>query len=317
MKLSLISIVIVVTALMQSCPAQAAASASPAAPNTVEQPDQEMHITVGGFSREYLVHVPNRYTSTIPSALVLCLHGSGATSRQMARQYGWEEKADAKNFIAVFPQGLPLDPTQPASRRNAAVWRDGREDYPARGVDDVAFLTAALAEVEQRYTVNKHRVYVSGFSNGAGMTFRLASVLADQIAAIAPVSAPLWIRPAHIARPVSLLFIVGTADPLNPLAGGNVTMRGNVEHRAPILETVSAWAVLDGCPAAFRTVASIPGVHQTVYAPGRQGAEVVCLTIEGMKHHWPLKSKNPSLAQNDLIDAPTVIWDFFEKHPRR
>lgn len=46
------------------------------------------------------------------------------------------------------------------------------------------------------------------------------------------------------------------------------------------------------------------------------------MTIEGMKHHWPLKSIDPNprakfLAQNDLIDAPTVIWDFFAKHPRQ
>jgi polyhydroxybutyrate depolymerase len=47
--------------------------------------------------------------------------------------------------------------------------------------------------------------------------------LSDRIAAIAPVSGALWIAEPKIARPVSLLYITGTADPINPMGGRDGT----------------------------------------------------------------------------------------------
>ena len=52
------------------------------------------------------------------------------------------------------------------------------------------------------------------------MTFLAGARLSKRIAAIAPVSGACWLKPVALARPVSMCYIAGTADSLNPIGGG-------------------------------------------------------------------------------------------------
>ena len=55
-----------------------------------------------------------------------------------------------------------------------------------QNVDDVGFISALIEELVADYQVDPSRVSVTGFSNGAMMTFRLACELSGKIAAAAP-----------------------------------------------------------------------------------------------------------------------------------
>src|SRR5690606_3108353 len=131
--------------------------------------------------------------------------------------------ARAEGCIAAFPEGTRRDPSQPQSfRHNPQSWNDGsgRGHVAAAGVDDVAFALALIDEISRRYEVDAARVYAAGFSNGGSMVFRLAAEAADRVAAAAPVAGHLWVAAPRPARPVPLMLICGSADPLNPLEGG-------------------------------------------------------------------------------------------------
>ena len=51
----------------------------------------------------------------------------------------------------------------------------------------MGFISALIDAVANKYTVDRKRVYVTGASNGAMMSFRLACELTHKITAIAPV----------------------------------------------------------------------------------------------------------------------------------
>ena len=61
-------------------------------------------------------------------------------------------------------------------------------------------------------------------------------------------------------------------------------------------------------------------VKRTTYAGGKAGTEVVLYTIEGGGHTWPSGPQYlPEFMVGRVckdIDANTVIWDFFQKHPK-
>lgn len=133
-----------------------------------------MQLSSGGQDRTYLVHVPAGLSGAAP--LVLMLHGGYGTGAQAERSYGWDALADQDHFVVAYPDGLDR------------AWNSGGGccgKAARRDVDDVAFLTAVVADVEARVPVDPARVYAAGMSNGAMMAYRLACD-SDVFAAIGP-----------------------------------------------------------------------------------------------------------------------------------
>ncbi|MCU0723508.1 MAG: alpha/beta fold hydrolase, partial [Planctomycetes bacterium] len=284
-------------------------------------------IRQGERTRSYTVHVPPAYDGATPAAVVVMLHGGGGTGKAAAEETDWSAKADREGFLAVYPEGTPPDPSKPASfRDNPQTWNDGSGRFGAeRGaVDDVAFLAAVLDDLEARFAVDAARVCVTGFSNGASMAFRAAAELSGRIAAVAPVAGAGWAEKPAPARGVPLLYVTGTADPLNPMDGGMPkTASGGKEmggrEKPPVRESVRRWVEALGCTAE-PLVLGDKDVRTLRFGPGRDGAEVFFTTVEGLGHAWAGgKSLLPSSivgASRDDPDATGMIWDFFRTHPR-
>lgn len=189
---------------------------------TVGPGDHRLSLRVGDRERRYLVYVPPRYDGRRPVAAVVFFHGAGGTAQWSLSETGWGEKADREGFLAIFPDGTAADPTKPAGfLSNPQLWNDGSGRTPlARlGVDDVAFARTLVEDIKRRYVVDDRRVYVTGFSNGAGLTFTLAAKLSDVFAAVAPVASHCWLKDPHPGRALPTLYIVGTQDPLIPGRG--------------------------------------------------------------------------------------------------
>jgi len=284
-------------------------------------------LTVGGLERNYIVHVPASYNPKTQSPLVVMLHGGGGTARAAMWETGWAEKADKEGFLSIFPNAMSRDPAQPSSfARNPQLWNDGSDRfYPGQSApDDVAFINAMLNDLIANFTVDARRVFFTGFSNGASMTFRVAAELSKYIAAIAPVAGACWLESLTLERPVSMCYITGTADPLNLIEGGvpKLATGGSDQVRAkpkpPVCNSILKWAKAVGCPATPASTSEANGVRTETYGPGRYGAEVVYITIEGLGHTWAGgKSLLPEFMvgkRSDKVKATDVIWEFFQKH---
>jgi polyhydroxybutyrate depolymerase len=287
----------------------------------LEPGKHRVSIRIDDRDRKVIFVTPKGFKPGNPLPIVFFFHGAGGTAQQAARTYGWAEKADAENFFAVFPQGLPVWPDGVGGfLLNPDIWRDERAGLPAGGVNDVHFFEELLNRLQAVLPIDPQRIYVTGFSNGAGMTFTLGSHFSDRIAAIAPVSSQSFVHIDALARPLPVYYLTGTADPLIPYHGGSVTLPwGNTRTLPPVQESVDAWARLDGCPPEPQVVSDENGVRVLRYGPGRGDSEVIFTTIDGNGHHWPDTVEplphficGPTL---DPFNATDRIWDFFVKHP--
>jgi polyhydroxybutyrate depolymerase len=271
--------------------------------------------------RRCLVHVPPGGTAALPA--LLFLHGAGGTAAWSLDETGLGATADREGFLVVLPEGARPDPSRPPGfLQNAQTWNDGA---PGRlpdqlGADDVSLLSALLDELPRRYPLDPRRVYAAGFSNGAGMAFRLGAELSPRLAALAPVAGHCWQTEPRPVRALPTLYLVGSADPLVPLQGGPVVSpwSGQSSPRPPVRQTLERWAAALGCPAQPARIEERDGVSRTAYGPGRDGAELTAYVVEGLGHHWPggRGQLNPRLAgpPSQRLRANDLLWDFFRRH---
>lgn len=95
---------------------------------------------------------------------------------------------------------------------------------------DVRFLSQLIDKLATQYNVDSSRVYATSMSNGGFMSGRLACDLSGKIVAVAIVAASV---PTNVAaacqpsKPVSVIIIQGTNDPLVPFNGGALGRNGD------------------------------------------------------------------------------------------
>jgi polyhydroxybutyrate depolymerase len=277
-----------------------------------------LYFPAGGHRRKFICVTPEGLAPGQPRPVVFFLHGAGGNAEQSLHTYGWAAKAQAEHFIAVLPEGLGARPDQPGNFvLNPNIWRDGRPGQPFPEIDDAGFFTELLDLMEAVLPVDRSRIYVTGFSNGAAMTFTLGGKLAHRIAAIAPVASQSFSRAAALPRVLPVYYLVNTHDPLVPLEGGKVRLPwGAVVEHEPVQRSLEQWLALNECPPSPRASRERDGVFVAEYGPGP--ARVVFTRIEGNGHHWPgtVEPLPESISgpRRDPIRATDEIWRFFQEH---
>jgi polyhydroxybutyrate depolymerase len=280
-------------------------------------------VPVGSRQRTATACVPVMPSPAGGWPLVLAFHGGQSHPELMRRFSGLDALAASGRAVVVFPAGT-------GSREGLFNWNGGNCCGEARadGSDDVGFVNALLDAVAARLPIDPHRVHATGMSNGAMMAYRVGAELADRIASIAPVAGPLALESIAPSRPVPVLHFHGSLDQFTPLGGGigrrSIT---RVSHR-PVLEGLLEWVHANACrPECVREPipCSDEGTSVERLRWGRSGsdsdsaaAEVVFYRIEGGGHTWPGRRPDSFfLGPSALsLDANTIIWDFFERHPR-
>ncbi|MDY6821925.1 MAG: PHB depolymerase family esterase [Deferribacterota bacterium] len=291
--------------------------------------DHTGSITWEGLERTYLVHIPPSYGKNKSMPLLIALHGGGGTSKSMVNitEGGLNTLADKEGFIVVYPDGFDKH------------WNDGRSREETRyktqeeNIDDVGFISTLISYFIKELNIDSKRVYVTGMSNGAMMSYRLACELAEKIAAVAPVAGNM---PQNLSltcspsKPISVLAINNVNDPLMPLEGGDVTLPFGSIKLGKVLsvsEMVMFWVNHNHC-SSQPLISYEPDkdpqdgtrVKKEVYDRCKDGTEVILYAIEGGGHTWPdgwqyLPERVVGKTSKD-IDANEVIWNFFKKHMR-
>ena len=80
-----------------------------------------------------------------------------------------------------------------------------------------------LESLEHDYPINKHRIYVTGHSNGGAFTYLLWAARGDTFAAVAPCAAAAPLLMGKL-KPKPVLHLAGEADPLVKFAWQKQTM---------------------------------------------------------------------------------------------
>ena len=294
---------------------------------TISETNNTDSIIVDGLKRSWLIHIPLSYDINKSVPLLIALHGGGGTGRNMETltSGGFDRIANIKGFVVVYPDGIEK------------YWNDGRSIEETRywvqrkNIDDVGFISALIDHLVNKMNIDPKRVYVTGMSNGAIMSYRLACELSGKIAAIAPVAGNIpqnLLLSCSPSRPVSVLAINGLDDPLVPFAGGDVTGPYGLKKLGKVLsapESIKVWVKNNECletPVITYEPDMKPQdgtrVRKEAYTNGKNNSEVILYAIEGGGHTWPggyqyLGEKIVGKTSRD-INADEVIWDFFEKH---
>lgn len=276
-------------------------------------------VEVDGLTRTWLQVVPPACaTPTANCAIVFGFHGGGlpgVSGAQFDRQTGLGQAAMTRGFIAIMPDGRAMN------------WNDGRPEVGEKA-DDVAFVKAILnAARAEKLGYDPARVFATGMSNGGHMSFRLACEMADTFAAIAPVVASLGKALSQQCRPtraVSILNIVGSADPLTPFAGGQIGLGNRVSRGEGLSSDVSTafWVRANGCkspPARSRidnVLDDATAVEIDRYAGCARGTVIERRVIVDGGHLWPGEVPKGLVAR--ISGRPTrefagtdIILDFF------
>ncbi|HKV58067.1 MAG TPA: PHB depolymerase family esterase [Ktedonobacteraceae bacterium] len=262
--------------------------------------DTMLSIQSAGLKRIFLVHLAPSYGTQL-QPIVINYHGYDNTAQRTAQHTNMGAEADKAGFILVFPQAVDSPPS----------WDAGIGHYgPTGDADDVQFTRDLINYLESNYCVDTHRIYVTGYSEGGGMVYRLACELSTQIAAFATVEGAFYHVPGgcNPARPVPFLEIHGQADQLAPY-GGNPDL-----GMASVQTMLNLWLGLDHCQDTNKVIyqkADVTGIEWPDCAPD---AVVEHYRISDGGHTWPGSSPIPSLGfTTQTIDANVVIWNFFSQ----
>ena len=283
----------------------------------MSQNDEVIYITVGKLERRYVVHRP---AGSQPMPLILMLDGRGGTPWTAMKTTGWSEKADHEKFIVVYPEALRLNPKGPQHfLENPQMWTTGSSIYGKHTieVDDLGFLRAVITDVKSRFPIDASRVYMTGFSNGAAMTFRFALEAPELLTAIAPVSGYFYVKHAVAKRLIPTIYFFGTDDPLNPFDGGTVHLPwGVTDQRPPIRECLARWLQVNGMEPNPTNTIETENTREERY-----GDDMVFHIVKGLGHVWPggrrILPERIVGKTSDRVNATDLIWDFFRLRATR
>jgi polyhydroxybutyrate depolymerase len=249
------------------------------------------------------------------------LHGAGGTGEGVIRETAWDQKAEQEGFLVVFPNAMRVNQeADPSFLTNLQMWNDGSN----RGLgllsdtNDVKYLSLVLDDLAKAYAIDQKAIFITGFSSGASMLFRAADEMPGRFAAIAPVSGHYWppSTPPINQSPIPTILIVGTADPINPFAGGVISLPWGSFEQPPFMNTILSWAKRNGFPQGLSATAGKPGI-KSLHAIGENPDWFRVYIVEGLGHMWPggeaifpesFIGKDPGTLQ-----ATELIWQYFSQ----
>jgi len=274
-------------------------------------------IYVDGRWRTFLTHLPPQYDAAQDTlySLILALHGAFGSAYNLEYQSQLSQKADtaANPFIVVYPEGVK----SPADVR---TWNAGDCCGYAgdNNIDDVAFISALIDTLLNRYQIDYRRVYATGMSNGGMMSYRLAAELTAKLAAIGTVASTMTLDgPWTPSRPIPIIHFHSYLDENVPYYGG--VGNGFSDHYNPPVDSVlNEWSALNGCANENDTLYHETGEYLfKVWTQCNNNADINCYVTYDGGHSWP-GGKRPSVFSDppsDKINADDLMWAFFLEHP--
>ena len=231
---------------------------------------------------------------------------------------------DTHGFLTITPQTVGPGPAlghQPAGQ--------GRR-LPRRLLD----------RAERTLCVDTHRVYVTGYSNGAFMTSALACKYAGRIAAAAPVgghpqhlrlrardgacpSSPSTAPPTTSSRTTAASGSAVASLPAPDGSGRTLGQVGSAGSKGPsIPQILAAWAR----PERMRQDADRARGRETTSRrsgiPAQRARTSSFIASRGGGHAWPGSPVDKPIEKvvgpvTMSINADALMWSFFTQHPLR
>ncbi|MBT9369472.1 PHB depolymerase family esterase [Rhizobium sp. CSW-27] len=298
---------------------------------------RDVTLQVDGAMRQGVAYLPSGYTGQKKMAVVFDFHGSNSFPRAQMQRSSWDKVAEREGFIVFAPQG-----SLSGSAAGTFAWNVPGVTFREGGLDEVAFIKAAVERVKEDYCVDPERIYASGYSGGGRMLSAYLCAGTEDFAGAGFVNSlraglpaerrdGRWMPDATSckpARPVSIMAFHGVKDEANPYAGG-----GKAYWQYGFRAALQRWTELDGCKG--KAVAETAGgVTFSLYDACGKGARIAAFEFAEGTHDWPRPQPNAGVmaaaSRTDTagvvqvsatrkpgfdpnIDPAARMWDFFRR----
>lgn len=283
---------------------------------TTAHADEILKYPSQGEDRTAVLHIPDGAAGR-PAPLVIVMHGSGDKGANFQQNTGFDAVADRENFVTVYPDAID------------GAWNI-RRDRPLRNgkpVDDIGFFRTMIDDLVTRGIVDGRRIYATGFSFGALMTYTLACAFPDKIAAIAPVASAMNEQQVEDCRPghaTPVMMVNGTSDDVQRY-DGYIRSFGRLMS---VPETTEYWRRINGCtgvetrPLPHLDPHDLTGASLFEWSGCNPGTAVQLHRIETGGHCWPRRAIP---GEGNRVDGPRFggcsgdietaeeAWGFFKR----
>jgi predicted esterase len=233
-----------------------------------------LKITSGGMSREYIIDIPADYDPTHPYRLIFSWHqayGSDTGNANGLHPANDGPNFDAKNY-AYF--GLHREATA-ANQPAIFVAPGGIGNLPWDFSRDSALFDDLLTLVDANLCIDDSRVFTTGFSYGAMMSYALSITRQTKLRAAVTMAAANYNLPGEPtdsnAAPIAFMGITGMSDGTCPWVSDEMAKKGGKY-------CVLTHAQDNGC--------TIPGSIQTTMVGSKK---YLCYDFEGCQAGYPVK----------------------------
>lgn len=300
--------------------------------------DYDFSISHNNTARKYRVHLPTSYDGNAKTPVILNLHGGGGNIDSMSAMTGMNSTSDKYGFIVVYPEGT----VQKMLGKSLGSWNAGTI-RKIISVDDVGYISAVIDDLKTKYNIDETRVYATGMSNGAQMSYKLACELSNKITAIAPVASQGAFITCPLTRPVPTIHFHGTDDVCASYNGGlcggclqkyfeRLTGKSveDATYACPSVPNfIEKWVMINNIQEAPKLVLEKDSTRCISYG-NEKDREVVFCSVGGMGHAWPggnhgilCEDGNSKKCQDyttvmgntsNIISANELMWQFFSKY---
>ena len=301
-------------------------------------------VTWQNLEREYFVYVPwkvQKSAARVPA--VMLVHGSGGHGRVPLNEWGWKSVADREGLLlaapsalthcyledkngngtfelqaeyellakwASGPMGQPVRPLCTAAQLDALVQANritaaerAAADHPL--TDDIGGLRQLARILATDWNADAKRLYVSGFSNGGEMAFRMAAEASDLFAAVASAagvvlqSETTWpVTP----RPLSMVYSIGSLNLRGqPVSTTQDVMATNSDLASRTAAFLAILGLSDVHTFANMQIAGFDTgvyVYRTSTRPVPGGNTLYVGVMANLEHEYP-------------TTLPETLWGFF------
>ena len=284
--------------------------------STDEIPDQESQfsehcIQYDNLERCWLLLVPMSLNESGNVPLVVDIHGGGDDMYQQRWTSDFANISMEQGFIVAYPQG------------HNNFWNMGSPTPCLSGLlcsdqDDVGFILQMVDTIMQNHSIDKSRVYSTGWSNGCGMTQRLAVEASEVFAATGCMAMYKFVDAPSDYLPIPFMEVHGLLD--------EIVQYATTAHSAPFfgpekgaIQNLENWAELNGCEGSIpEVIVSEDDYDIRGYTDCENETQVMLVTLffaahNPYEHDDPVAQPGRGWANPTGVPSTTIVWEFLSQ----
>lgn len=261
--------------LTLSAPALAAPERLPAA--------ETLSVGTGKSAREFILYAPADTSG--PTPVVMVFHGGGGGDDWMANK--------SRELTRTLTEaGYAVAYMNGSARRNGEKLRTWNAVHccayaQKKKIDEAAYADGAVDVLDKRIGIDRSRIFLMGHSNGAMLSYRLASAMKTAPRAIAPMSGAIFADQPGVPDRTSIFMYHAKDDEVLSFDGNpdDKAERWRTQPHLGFIKAEAKLAELKSCGPASGVPAPAGLTTSTRACAG--GSVLVATAADTGGHEWP------------------------------